>query len=72
MPLKGLKTFLWEEAHPKIHAAVGLLAIACGYWLGISKSEWIAVILSIGMVISMEAINSALERLTDIASPRLP
>ena len=66
---KGLFTFLKEEAHPKIHATAALLAIILGWFLSISNMEWIAVTLCIGMVISMEAINSALERVTDIASP---
>lgn len=66
---KGLFTFFKEEAHPKVHAISAAAAILMGWFLSISKMEWIAVILCIGMVLFAEAINSALERLTDIASP---
>lgn len=66
---KGLKAFFIDEAHPKIHALATLLVIALGFWLNISISEWVTIILCIGLVISLEAINSALEKLTDIVSP---
>ena len=66
---KGLKAFFIDEAHPKIHAFFGLLAVVFGFWLNISLSEWTTIILCIGLVISLEAVNSALEKLTDIVSP---
>lgn len=67
--MKGLKSFFLSEDHPKIHAIAGILAIGLGYYLHIGSTEWIAVILCIALVIGFEAINSALEQLTDIASP---
>lgn len=67
--MKGLKSFFSTEDHPKIHAIAGILAIGLGYYLHIGSTEWIAVILCIALVIGFEAINSALEQLTDIASP---
>jgi|SRR5690606_24376404 len=67
--IKGLKTFFFTEDHPKIHAIAGIVAIALGFFLHINSTEWMALIFCIALVISTEAINSALEQLTDIASP---
>ncbi|MBR2161574.1 MAG: diacylglycerol kinase family protein, partial [Bacteroidaceae bacterium] len=38
---------------------------------GITRMEWVAVILCFSMVISAELFNSAVERLTDLAHPDL-
>jgi len=67
--LRGLKAFFTWEDHPKIHAVAAITALAMGFGFSISTMEWIAVIICIGMVISLEAVNSAIEQLTDIASP---
>lgn len=66
---KGLRSFFIDEAHPKIHAVSAMTALVFAYWLNISALEWIAVILCIALVVGLEAVNSALEKLTDIVSP---
>ena len=46
-----------------------MIALLLGFALRISPAEWIAVVLSAALVLSLEASNTALERLVDIASP---
>ena len=41
-----------------------------GIFFGITKAEWLAVIICIGMVITAEPFNSAIERLVDMVSPQ--
>ena len=41
-----------------------------GIFFGITKAEWLAVIICIGMVITAELFNSAIERLVDMVSPQ--
>ena len=53
------------------HLLVMVLVIIAGIGFGISRMEWVAVILCFGMVISAELFNSAVERLTDLAHPDL-
>ncbi|WP_417608444.1 diacylglycerol kinase family protein [Owenweeksia hongkongensis] len=67
--LKGLKAFFRDEDHPKVHAIAGILVVILGFSFSLNSIEWIAVIFCIALVLSFEAINSALEQLTDIASP---
>ncbi len=68
--IKGLSTFFSREDHPKVHGVAALLVIVLGFILHVNMLEWLAIIFCIAMVLSLEAINSALEKLTDIASPQ--
>lgn len=45
-----------------------ILIIIAGFFFEISKTEWLAIIIVIGFVFSMEIINSAIEQLADFAS----
>jgi diacylglycerol kinase len=65
----GLRILIREEPNARIHIAIALLVILLGFILKISLPEWIAVILCIGSVISLELINSAIENLADFVSP---
>lgn len=49
------------------------LAIACvvilGFLLDISSFEWLTILLFFALVISMELINTAIEKLSDVVQP---
>lgn len=64
---RGLRLLLKETPNAQIHLAAAIIAIALGFLFGISTGEWLAVIIVIGAVFSMEAMNTALERLSDYA-----
>lgn len=57
----------------QVNTRIYLLAIACvislGFYLSLERWEWVAIIFSIGLVLSGEAFNTALEYLTDLVSP---
>lgn len=59
------------EPNFRIHAAAAAAAASLGFWLGLSALEWCAVLLCFAAVMSAEAMNSAVERLTDLVSPGL-
>ncbi len=67
--ITGLLRFFGEEDHARLHASAAIMTIALGFWLEISTLEWIAVTLCIGMVLTAEAFNSAIEHLVDLVSP---
>jgi diacylglycerol kinase len=58
-----------RERNTRIQLAVGVIAIAAGIGFRIDRMEWIAVVLSIGLVLGLEGLNCALERAVDLASP---
>lgn len=65
----GLKIVFQEEHNARIHLAISLIVIVCGLIFKISSTEWMIICLAIGLVVSMEIINSAIENLADFVSP---
>ena len=52
-----------------IHGAATVLVTAGGLFLGISTQDWCWIVLAIVGVWTAEALNTALEFLTDVAPP---
>lgn len=67
----GRGIFLLFSATPnaRIHLAATVLVVAAGFYFRVSRLEWALLILSVTTVIAAEALNTALEQLTDLASP---
>src|SRR5262245_20187985 len=65
----GLRYLLWTQRNAKIHTAIGIAAIALGFVLGLDRYEWLALILTIAIVLAAEGVNTALEATVDLASP---
>ena len=65
----GVFTFFRSGVHAQIHLAAVIVVVCTGFWLGLSNMEWIAVLLCFALVLSMEAVNSAIEFLTDLVTP---
>jgi len=66
----GLRILVREEHNAKIHILAAIVAISIGFYLNISTNEWIAIGFAIGFVLAMEAVNSAIENLCDLVSPK--
>jgi diacylglycerol kinase (ATP) len=62
---RGIATIFRSEINFVIQSAIALLVLAAGILLGITPTEWIIIILLIGMVLGAEAFNTAIERLCD-------
>jgi undecaprenol kinase/diacylglycerol kinase (ATP) len=65
----GLIILIREEHNARIHLIAAVLAIILGFVLEISLTEWISIIFAIGLVVSLEIINSAIENIADYISP---
>jgi diacylglycerol kinase (ATP) len=68
---EGVMFFIRFEAQALIHLIAIVAVIGAGYWFNISLTEWIAVIFAIGIVVSAEMLNTAIEKLTDMVSPQI-
>ena len=66
---RGIAALLKSEVHARIHLVATIVVIALGWWCHIAPGEWIAVILSIGLVWVAEALNTAIEYVADLAHP---
>ncbi len=67
--INGLTILFKEEHNARIHFLAAILAIVLGFCFGISPMEWIALIIVIGLVFILEAVNTAIENLADFVSP---
>ncbi len=65
----GLKILLKEEHNSRIHFVAAVLAIILGIVFDLNLYEWIALIFSIGFVITTEIINTSIENIADFISP---
>ena len=50
------------------HAVTALIVILAGFVFGVSRIEWLFLLLSIFLVIAFEILNSAIENVVDLAS----
>lgn len=66
---QGLFAFVKNDSNGKLECCFAIIAIATGFILHISSTEWIAVLLCIGIVISLEMINASIEKLCDMVEP---
>ena len=62
---------LFSGRHPNaiVHLVAVVTVCIAGYFFKISTSEWLVIILCFIAVISLEAMNSAIEYVVDLASP---
>lgn len=62
---EGIFAALKEEPNIKFHLTATLLVIVIGFLLKISRTDWMLIILLIGLVISVELTNTAIEAVVD-------
>src|SRR5690606_41581137 len=65
----GIRIMIKEESNVRIHLLLGMVATALGFLLNIEPYEWLSLLLTIGLVLVTEAVNTALERLSDHVTP---
>lgn len=64
--LAGIRTCYRSEQNFRIHISFMIVALILSMVCYISQTEWIAVCLCIAFVISMEMLNTAIEKLCDV------
>ena len=65
----GIGYFFANDRNGRIHLAITLTVLAAGLAFQILPIEWIVILLCIALVISLEMLNSALEKLCDMVQP---
>ena len=67
--INGIHLLITRERNAKIHVIVAVIVIIFGLVLKIIALEWIALFLTIGFVLSMEAMNTAIENISVFIQP---
>ncbi len=69
--INGIKIFFIKEHNARVHLFVAVLVILLGFLLKISRFEWVALIMVIGFVFTLEIVNTALEQICNFISPKI-
>ena len=66
----GFKVLLKSEHNAWIHTSLSIISIALGFYFEISNTEWVTIVICIGMVISAEIFNTAVEHIANFIQPK--
>ncbi|MBP7219476.1 MAG: diacylglycerol kinase family protein [Paludibacteraceae bacterium] len=67
---RGIVVAIQQETHCKIHLLATIAVIVLGILLHIALNEWIVIFICIAMVWCLELINTAIENIVDMVSPK--
>lgn len=66
------KGFFWlfkNEGNAQFHLIATLVVVIAGFYFKVTITEWILLCLAIGIVITAEAFNTAIEKTIDLLHP---
>ena len=66
---RGALKLIKTEHSVMVQFSIGILMIFAGLYFGISKTEWLFQTLAIGLVMSIEGLNTAVEKIADFIHP---
>ena len=67
-PIKGLKYAYRNEQNLAFDVGMALIVLILGFILRISKIEWLILVITVGLVLSFELINTAIEAVVDLVT----
>jgi diacylglycerol kinase (ATP) len=67
--LKGAFKLITTEHSVMVQSSIAVILIFAGFYFKISNEEWMFQTLAIGLVLSIEGINTAVEKVADFIHP---
>ncbi|WP_163326310.1 diacylglycerol kinase family protein [Draconibacterium mangrovi] len=68
--LNGLRHLWKKEINFRIHIFATITVVtALSWFVEITRTKWMLIIICVGIVLAAEAFNSAIERICDLISP---
>ena len=67
--IEGLKYALLNEQSILVQLVFACLVLLFGLFFHLNKYEWIIILFAIGLVLSFEFVNTAIEAVVDLVSP---
>ena len=67
--LKGAIKLITTEHSVIVQSTIAILLIIAGFYFKISREEWMFQTLAIGLVLSIEGLNTAVEKVADFIHP---
>ncbi len=67
--MKGAILLIRTEASIKIQVCIGIIMTIAGFYYQITNIEWILQIFAIALVLGIEGMNTAVEKICDFINP---
>ena len=67
---QGAYKLVTTEHSIMVQFSLGILVTIAGFYFKISATEWLFQILAIGLVLSIEGLNTAIEKIADFIHPQ--
>jgi undecaprenol kinase len=68
---RGLFKMFREEQNLQVQSLIAIIVLVLAAYVGIKPVEWCLIVISIALVVLMETVNSAIERVADTLKPRI-
>lgn len=67
--LSGAVCTLKTQPNAWIELIAAMVVSAAGWWLQINRIEWAVIALTLGLILALESVNTAIEATIDLVSP---
>jgi diacylglycerol kinase len=67
--MNGIKYAIKHERNMRIHVCIGIIVVVISSLLGLSRMEWLFLLLAITLMLISELFNTAIEKTVDLAMP---
>jgi diacylglycerol kinase (ATP) len=67
--VKGALKLIATEHSIMVQFSIAILMVIAGFYCNITKTEWLFQTLAIGLVMSIEGLNTAIEKIADFIHP---
>jgi diacylglycerol kinase len=67
--LSGIALAVRKERNMRIHLIAAAVVVLLALWIGLRPVEWAVLLALFGLVIGLELVNTAVERVVDLVSP---
>ena len=67
--VKGAIKLITTEHSVMVQSSLAIIMIIAGFFFHISREEWMMQILAFGLVLSIESLNTAVEKIADFIHP---
>ena len=67
---RGWWYVLRSQRNVWLHVVISVIVIGVSTWIGLKPLEWAVIVLTMAIVFAAEFLNTAIEAVVDLASPR--
>jgi diacylglycerol kinase (ATP) len=67
--IRGIIIGAWPQRNFRIHLVAAVVVSVTAWWLECNRIEWAILLITMGVVLVSETINTAIETVVDLVSP---